>query len=187
MWLQLKHAVLKELYTIITVRKSLRKNPRSPNMCIERAAAVRTHPWNFRFFDFLHGRGVNRIVVDQFEKQNMIILTIFVKFSIIWAYVLHQSQRLMARFLLRLSINSGHNFDLLDEDALVSFEVCINSTGTFHFYSDPLLWMSIIGRQLVRICFQREQQKNEGGRKCFLKVFWPKCEVVEICSSTARV
>lgn len=114
---------------------------------------------------------MNRIVVDQFEKQNMIILTIFVKFSIIRAYVLPQSQRLMARFLLRLSINSGHNFDLLDEDALVSFEVCINSTGTFYFYSDPLLWMSIIGRQLVRICFQREQQKNEGGRKCFLKVF----------------
>ena len=33
--------------------------------------------------------------------------------------------------------------------------------GTFHFYSDPPLWMSTLRRQLVGIRFQRDRQKDQ--------------------------
>ena len=44
--------------------------------------------------------------------------------------------------------------------------VC-GSGRTFHFYSNPTLWMSIPGRQLVEICFERDQQKMRGVGKVF--------------------
>ena len=51
--------------------------------------------------------------------------------------------------------------------------------GTFHFYSVlPPPWMSILGRQLVGIRFQRDRQKW-----CREFFFRQKTEVAEICSS----
>ena len=35
------------------------------------------------------------------------------------------------------------------------------SDGTFHFFSDPPLWMSTLSRQLVGIRFQRDRQKDQ--------------------------
>ena len=38
---------------------------------------------------------------------------------------------------------------------------CLDLIGTFHFYSDPPLWMSTLSRQLVGIRFQRDRQKDQ--------------------------
>ena len=66
---------------------------------------------------------------------------------------------------------------------------CENGILTFTTNTDPTLWMSIPGRQLVEIHFERDQQKMRagGGGKGFSTGFRQNLEVVEICSSIGWV
>ena len=75
-------------------------------------------------------------------------------------FMRHLTARIRCIFaLLEMQTNILQQFKSLSRSRRKDRSV--HFVGTFHFYSDPPLWMSTLRRQLVGIRFQRDRQKDQ--------------------------